>query len=218
MKIDFDYWYKVLRRHRAVEHPLFTYLECYPYDKHAWRVFVSQHAHIVRAFPNYMKLLFPRLDDESVLGLQIVYDDEVREDGVHADMQMKMVKGLSLLENTEPLPAIIDHIHVHELLMREGDELKALGALGPGHEAIIPTIFRRLISGAPAYISPQYLFAHLEQDPEHDRRFREVIQRLVDDNGLFVMEKVREGAEYSLNIRGLTWDAIYHKILLEKGK
>jgi pyrroloquinoline quinone (PQQ) biosynthesis protein C len=204
--MNFDALYERLREHPAVNHELFTYLENAPYDTRSWSIFLTQHHHVVAAFPSYLRALFLRLSREEQEILGIVLEDELREDGVHEDMQRRMCSDIGATPS-EPLEEVTGHIMWHTISMKAKPIPEALGIIGPGHEAIIPVIFRRLVSGAPPMCSPDYLYAHLAQDPVHDARFRAVISQYVVREDLVV-----QGAMRSLAVRARMWDAILRKI------
>lgn len=204
-------FYEQLRSHRAVDHPLFTHLESHPYDQKAWRTFVGQHNYIVQHFPSYLQILFQRLLADQVSLIQVVLDDELAEGSVHIELQSQLCRDLGINQAPAPLLATRLHVHQHLHWMNHSPIDFALGALGPGHEAVIPTIFRRLISGAPPSASPAYLFAHLAQDPVHDAKFRELIEaRTALDPDAW--GGVVRGALASLDVRAVTWDAIFNAI------
>lgn len=212
-----------VEQHRAVVHPLIKLLSSNPNDLHGWRTFARHHHHIVREFPFHIYALFTRLPADMQLRLFPVLGDEFppgtveiqhgnvhikggqEQFSAHADLQLQLCKSLGTEPAAEPLPNVNDFIWAHRALAESAEVDYALGVFGPGHEFAVPLMFRQLVSGAPPFVNPRYMFEHLSIDVIHAARFAEI---LVD----FDLGKVRKGAMHSLNLRASAWDDILRVI------
>ncbi|MBM3464085.1 MAG: hypothetical protein FJX76_18470 [Armatimonadetes bacterium] len=202
---------------RAVRHPLIKLLSHNPNNRHAWQVFAAHHHPIVREFPYHIQALFRRLDADTAQRLHPVLADEfdpgemasandaAPDFSAHARLQVALCHSLGTEPTVTSLPAVQTFIDEHRRISREAEVAFALGVFGPGHEAAVPMMFRQLVSGAPPYANPSYLFEHLTIDVIHAQCFADVLK----DFDLF---KVEAGAAWSLDLRARAWDAILEAI------
>ncbi|MFQ5949294.1 MAG: iron-containing redox enzyme family protein, partial [Nitrospiria bacterium] len=96
-------------------------------------------------------------------------------------------------------------------LTREEDFLVGLGAVGPGHEFAIPTMFDYLISGFKKNVrltdeQYEYFSLHIIEDKEHAVVFNKLIVRHVETKE--AQERLRDGAMRSLSYRKTFWNSL----------
>ena len=92
-----------------------------------------------------------------------------------------------------------------------------LGAVGPGHEWAIPTMFAYLVDGlrkAGLGEEPlEYFTLHVAQDLEHGRLLRAALARYADSPEN--QARIREGAQASLDARARFWDGLHRAVFEE---
>ena len=95
----------------------------------------------------------------------------------------------------------------------------ALGAVGPGHELSIPVMFRHLLGGLERHALGEgaldYFRLHIEQDQLHAKVFNALIERCPGGAGL---EKVRQGALFSLKLRSRFWEGCAQAVFGSRGE
>lgn len=212
-------WMPALERdvvaHRAVRHPLLARLAD---DRAALVTFGRQHVALVGCFTKYMEWLLLRAPSSSdKLWLAKVLVDEYGEgtDGDdHDTLYRRFLASLGVPRGAIDDIALLDEVgafvDAHVAMCRREPFLVGLGALGPGHEWAIPTMFSAIVPALEAHgVAPSdglYFTAHQEQDVDHGAWMSEALARLVrtaDDERL-----VRRGALASLELRASLWDAI----------
>jgi len=218
-----------VEQHPAVTHPLIKRLSHNPNDLAAWRTFARHHHHIVKEFPYHILELFRRLSLEERSKLFPVLADEFppgviewasigavfRENidfSAHAELQLQLCTSLGTTPSAYCLPKVDRFIEAHREIAKVGDIDFVLGMFGPGHEFAIPLIFRQLVSGAPPFVNPRYMFEHLEIDIDHAKRFAQVLEEGVEA-GKYKMAQIRAGAMFSLRLRAEAWDDILELIV-----
>lgn len=205
--------------HRAVTHPLLARLAT---DRGAFVTFGRQHVALVGCFTKYMEWLLLRAPTASEkLWLAKVLVDEYGEgtDGHdHDELYRRFLVSLGVprdaIDATPLDDAVWAFVEGHLRLVRDEPYLVGLGALGPGHEWAIPTMFSSIVPALAAHgVSPAdglYFTAHQEQDVDHGAWMAEALARLVttpEDERL-----VRRGALASLDLRASLWDAIARQV------
>ena len=103
-----------------------------------------------------------------------------------------------------------DFVLTHRRLMRERPFLEGLGAVGPGHEWSIPSMFSAVLPGLRragfATSEIDYFELHLEQDCDHGAWLEEALLQYCC--GPEAQAQVRRGTLASLEARRRFWDGM----------
>ncbi|MBI1822671.1 MAG: iron-containing redox enzyme family protein [Nitrospirae bacterium] len=217
-----------IEEHDAVHHPFLKKFSTLPLTLDQIRIFGLQHYQLVKIFVNYMTNLQPRIPDSSAAALfRHVYDDEFGQHTIfrsHPALYRNFLKSLGLEDNAWGrvirLSEVESFVETHMELTRDDDFRIALGAIGPGHEFSIPTMFSYLVKGIEKNTSLkaedyEYFTCHMVQDVHHAEIFNELISHFdtAEDQQL-----IRSGAMKSLEARKLFWDglekAIFSPVLI----
>ena len=206
-------------RHEAVQHP---FLHAFSTEKLALsqiQTFGLQHYQLVKVFINYMTNVLPRIPDPEAAKLfRVVFDDEFGQHSIfrsHPALYRNFLKTVGLEEGDWGRVGLFSetsaYIQGHLQLTRESDFLYALGAIGPGHEFSIPTMFRYIVTGLKKNIAAsdeqvEYFTLHMEQDVHHAEVFNQLIARHIETEEGRV--KLRDGAMHSLMLRKRFWDGL----------
>lgn len=211
-----------IQAHPGVCHSLLTRMTRDPRTKHDFRVLASQHFPLVGNFCAYMELLLLRApNSEAKCWIAKVLVDEYgeRSNGEdHAELYKHFMHAAGIKPGSEdsfPLhPEVLHFIREHYRICTEEPFLVGLGAVGPGHEWSIPTMFRHAIAGLrkagfrEEEIS--YWTCHLDQDEDHGAWLEEaLVDYCVTPDA---REQVRRGAMMSLDARERFWWGVADKI------
>ncbi len=205
--------------HTAVHHP---FLKCFSSQKLTLgqiQTFGLQHYQLVKVFVNYMTNLLPKIPDKDAADLfRVVFDDEFGQHTIfrsHPALYRNFLRALGLSDEAwgrvSHLPEVSAFIEGHMEITRGKDFLPALGAIGPGHEFSIPTMFTYLMEGIRKNTDLsdeeiEYFALHIEEDKEHAVVFNKLIARHVEtEEG---QQRLRDGALRSLSLRKKFWDGI----------
>ncbi len=203
----------------AVQHPFLLRFASDTLTPLQVQTFGLQHYQLVKVFINYMTNTLPRIPDKDAADLfRTVFDDEFGQHTIfrsHPALYRNFLKTVGLQEEAwgrvTLLPETSAFIQGHLQLTRESDFLYALGAIGPGHEFSIPTMFTYIVTGLKKNLSLsdeqiEYFTLHIEQDVGHAKVFNELICRHVQtEQG---QARLREGALHSIALRKRFWDGI----------
>lgn len=215
--------------HGAVRHSFLGRFASEPLTLAQIRTFGLQHHQLVKVFTTYMTNLLPKIPDPDAATLfRHVFDDEFgavsgRDASVgqatifrsHVHLYRDFLTALGVREEewgrTRPLPETDAYIRAHLALTRDEDFRVGLGAVGPGHEFSIPTMFRSLIAGIRRNTSLtdqqiEYFTLHVEEDVEHAEIFNQLIARHAETEQGRTM--IHDGAMRSLRWRSLFWDGL----------
>lgn len=208
--------------HPGVCHSLLTRMGKDPRTKHDFRVLASQHFPLVGNFTTYMELLLLRAPtSEAKCWIAKVLVDEYgeRSDGEdHAELYKHFMHAAGIKPGTEDTfllhPEVLYFIREHYRICTQEPFLVGLGAVGPGHEWSIPTMFEHAILGLrKAGFGEQeisYWTCHLDQDADHGAWLEEaLVQYCMTEEA---REQVRRGALLSLNARERFWWGVADKI------
>jgi len=222
--------------HDAVQHPFLSRFASEPLRLDQVRAFGLQHYQLVKVFTTYMTNLLPKIPDRDAETLfRHVFDDEFgavsgRDASVgqatifrsHVHLYREFLSALGLREEewgrVRQLPETEAYIRAHLALTRDEDFRVGLGAVGPGHEFSIPTMFRSLVTGLRKNTKLTeeqicYFTLHIEEDVEHAEVFNALIARHADSDEGRAM--IREGALRSLKWRTLFWDGLLRAVFGE---
>jgi pyrroloquinoline-quinone synthase len=215
--------------HDAVRHSFLQRFASEPLSPLQIQTFGLQHYQLVRIFTTYMTNLLPKVPDPDASALfRHVFDDEFgavsgRDASVgqatifrsHVHLYRDFLSALGVRDEewgrVRPLPETDAYIRAHLALTRDDDFRVGLGAVGPGHEFSIPTMFESLVQGLRrnTTLDPEqihYFTLHIEEDVEHADVFNSLIARHAEtDEGRGL---IRDGAMRSLKLRTLFWDGL----------
>lgn len=217
-----------IKHHPGVGHSLLSRMLMDPRTKHDFRVLATQHYPLVANFTTYMELLLlraPTSDAKCWLAKVLVDEYGERSDGAdHAQAYHTFMHAAGIAPGTEgsfPLhPEVVGFIEEHYRLCTEEPFLVGLGALGPGHEWSIPTMFEHILIGlSKAGFEEKdiaYWTMHLDQDEDHGAWLEEALVEYCSCDA--AQEQVRRGAILSLNARERFWWGVLDKINTELTK
>jgi pyrroloquinoline-quinone synthase len=219
--------------HEAVRHPFLVRFASEPLTVAQVRAFGLQHYQLVKVFTTYMTNLLPKIPDRDAAELfRHVFDDEFgavsgRSAAVgqatifrsHVHLYRDFLSALGVQEEewgrVKPLAETEAYIKGHLALTRDADFRVGLGAVGPGHEFSIPTMFQSLVAGIRRNTDLtekqiEYFTLHIEEDVEHAEVFNSLIGRHAGtEEGRSL---IREGAMRSLKWRTLFWDGLSRQV------
>jgi pyrroloquinoline-quinone synthase len=219
--------------HEAVRHPFLARFALEPLTVAQVRAFGLQHYQLVKVFTTYMTNLLPKIPDRDAADLfRRVFDDEFgavsgRSAAVgqatifrsHVHLYRDFLSALGVQDEewgrVKPLAETEAYIKGHLALTRDADFRVGLGAVGPGHEFSIPTMFQSLVAGIRRNTGLddkqiEYFTLHIEEDVEHAEVFNSLIARHAGtDEGRSL---IREGAMRSLKWRTLFWDGLFRHL------
>mgnify|MGYP001569279542 CR=1 FL=1 len=205
--------------HTAVLHPFLVRFASDNLTVKQIQTFGLQHYQLVKVFVNYMTNLLSKIPDKDAYDLfRTVFEDELGQYTIfrsHPSLYRNFLKALEVKDEdwgTVALePETAAFIETHLELTRGTDFLMSLGAVGPGHEFSIPTMFGYLVKGIKnntALTEEQYEYftCHMEQDVEHAKIFNKLISRYAGtEEG---QARLREGTMRSLELRKYFWDGL----------
>lgn len=205
--------------HPAVHHPFLVRFAKEPLTIQQLKIFGLQHYQLVKIFVTYMTNLVPRIPDTDASALfRSVFDDEFGQYTIfnsHPAMYRAFLRSLGLDDadwgRVPLLPETADFIDFHLELTRSGHFLTGLGAIGPGHEFSIPTMFDYLVtglrrSGAVPEQEIAYFTLHIIEDKDHAKVFNRLLDRYTASDES--RELIRNGVMRSLKARHHFWDGL----------
>ncbi|MEW6323853.1 MAG: iron-containing redox enzyme family protein [Nitrospirota bacterium] len=209
--------------HPAVHHPFLRRFSEGRVSLPHIRAFGLQHYQLVKVFTTYMTNLLPRLPDQDAAQLfRTVFDDEFGQHTIfnsHPALYRNFLKALGLDDadwgRMAPLPETSGFIEFHLELTRSGHFLSALGAIGPGHEYSIPTMFTYLVEGLrrSRLVSEEalsYFTLHIEEDKEHAKVFNQLLERYMGTEESRYL--IRTGVLKSLQARERFWSGLQRAV------
>ncbi len=215
-----------VRGHQALHHPFLRRFAQGGLRRLQLWAFGLQHYQLVRVFTAYLESLHKSVPDPAVRDwIHRVLEDEYAHphsfDHSHSALYRKFLKFLGLTEEdwdrAEALPETQAFITHHIELTSLRHYLVGLGAVGPGHEWAIPTMFTYLVEGlrkVGVEEKPlEYFTLHISQDIEHGRLLRLALARFAESPEN--QEQIREGARASLDARARFWDGL-HRLVFEE--
>jgi len=209
--------------HQAVHHPFLRRFAAGPLTIEQIRIFGLQHYQLVKVFTTYMTNLLPRLPDRDATQLfRTVFDDEFGQHTIfnsHPALYRNFLKALGLDDadwgRVGLLAETSGFIDYHLELTRSGHFLSALGAIGPGHEYSIPTMFTYLVDGLrrSKLVSEEalnYFTLHILEDKEHAKVFNQLLARYTNDETS--RTAIRDGVLRSLEARHRFWSGLQRAV------
>ena len=212
-----------VRGHQALHHPfLHRFAQGGLRPLQLW-AFGLQHYQLVRVFTSYLEALHKSVPDPEVREwIYRVLEDEYAHphsfDQSHSALYRKFLRALGLTEQdwdrAEALPETRDFITRHIELTSLRHYVVGLGAVGPGHEWAIPTMFTYLLEGLRKVGVEEkplgYFTLHITQDLEHGRLLRLALARFAETPAN--QERIAEGARASLDARARFWDGLQRAV------
>ncbi len=208
--------------HAGVGHSLLGRMEIDPKKRDDFRIFSGQHYPLVGTFTRYLELLLlsaPSSDAKVWLAKVLVDEYGERSSGQdHAAHYRIFMRACGWqddqLDGIRLHPAVTGFIADHLRICIEEPFLVGLGAVGPGHEWAIPTMFHDLLRGLRAAgfaeSEIEYFTLHTEQDIDHAAWLEEALARFATTPE--AQEQVRRGCLLSLAARERLWWGVADKI------
>lgn len=208
--------------HPGLGHSLLGRMEIDPKARADFKIFSAQHYALVGTFTRYLEiLLFNAPSSEAKIWLAKVLVDEYGERSAGADhaahyrvFMRACGWGDAELDAIPLHPAVTGFIVDHLRLCAEEPFLVGLGAVGPGHEWAIPTMFSNILRGLSgagfAGHEIEYFTLHAEQDVDHGAWLEEALAQLATTAE--AQEQIRRGCLFSLSARERLWWGIADKI------
>jgi pyrroloquinoline quinone (PQQ) biosynthesis protein C len=206
----------------GVGHSLLGRMELDPKKRDDFKIFSSQHYPLVGTFTRYLELLLlnaPASDAKIWLAKVLVDEYGERSAGQdHAAHYRIFMRACGWrdeeLDGIRLHPAVTGFIAEHLRLCTEEPFLVGLGAVGPGHEWAIPTMFQDLLRGLRQAgfreDEIEYFTLHTEQDIDHAAWLEEALAKFATTAE--AQEQVRRGCLLSLAARERLWWGIADKI------
>ena len=214
-----------IQHHPGVGHSLLGRMLTDPRTKHDFRILAAQHYPLVANFTAYMELLLlraPTSDTKCWLAKVLVDEYGDRSDGAdHVQVYRAFMHAAGIVPGAEgdfPLhPEVVGFIEEHYRICTKEPFLVGLGALGPGHEWSIPTMFEHVMIGLEKAGFQEreitYWTMHLAQDEDHGAWLEEALIKYCGSDE--AREQVRRGALLSLNARERFWWGVLDKMNTE---
>ncbi len=208
--------------HPALSHPVLTWLAERAEGRGAFLALGLQHYTLVGSFTSYLEeLLITAPSPQEKIWIAKVLVDEYgggSEGRDHATLYRQFLRAAGAQPDEElevPLHAnVVDFVATHQRLCRDEPFLAGFGALGPGHEWSIPTMFDPIVAGLRRVGFEEseiyYFTLHQEQDIDHGIWLEEALAQCIESSD--DMACVRRGAMASLAARGKFWDAAQARI------
>ncbi len=206
----------------GVGHSLLGRMELDPKKRDDFKIFSSQHYPLVGTFTRYLELLLinaPASDAKIWLAKVLVDEYGERSDGQdHAAHYRIFMRACGWrddeLDGIRLHPAVTGFIAEHLRLCTEEPFLVGLGAVGPGHEWAIPTMFHDLLRGLRQAgfreNEIEYFTLHTLQDIDHAAWLEEALAKFATTSE--AQEQIRRGCLLSLAARERLWWGIADKI------
>ncbi|MCQ4574152.1 MAG: iron-containing redox enzyme family protein [Candidatus Brocadiales bacterium] len=208
-----------IREHPALNHPFLEKFRQGKLSLDRIRIFARQYYLYSRWFGRYLSAIVANIPDERPRTLLIknLYQEygEGNTNNSHPAIFRRFMKALRLdsreVEECEPLPEM--HLFIHEYLYicQGGHFLKALGAIGPGTESIVPYIYRPIYEGLKKEPSLkeediEFFALHITLDVEHSANIKEALLEYARSERNQAL--IRQGAMTVLSARTVLWNGL----------
>lgn len=220
--------------HRALSHPFLRRLRDERLSRAQLAAFAVQHYLYARHFTRNLAALIANTPHEDVRFVLIenMYE-EIGEPSraceragrrsidqlTHVALLRRFLHAVGLtragVDAARPLPATRALIAVYDELCRGSDWLTALGAMGPGTECVVPTLYAdvlRCIQRSRVVGKADYVFwsLHVSCDEGHGSA---MIRALVPyAASRHARRKIANGAQRALDARAAWFDALEHRV------
>lgn len=203
--------------HKAVNHPFLERFSKGNLSEEQIKTFALHYYQHAKMFSHYIANIIPKIPHEwdrmsMVKNLMDEYGN-LDPEKTHPALFRKFLKALGLEKKDwkkfKPIPEVTNFIDRLTMLTRHEPFLIGLGAVGPGVEWVIPTMFKKIVDGLKNSISikdddMEYWTSHIVLDVEHGDEATKVIMNYL--HGKDTEDMVRTGAMKSLEARKILWD------------
>lgn len=209
--------------HPTLHHPFLKRSAAWPWTREDYKVLSLQHYPLVGLFTWYMERLKERAPHAQARSwLERVLVDEYGEQHAgqdHASLYRQFMTCCGVAPGEEDQVVldrrVVRFVREHARMVTQEPFLVGLGALGPGHEWSIPTMFGYLLEGLERTFAPEeihYFTLHVKQDQDHgawlEEALREIIRTPED------AAQVRRGTLLSLEARARFWEGVQERVVL----
>jgi pyrroloquinoline-quinone synthase len=193
-----------------------------PKTRDDFKIFSAQHYPLVGTFTRYLELLLfnaPSSDAKVWLAKVLVDEYGERSSGAdHAAHYRVFMRACgwndSEIEDITLHPAVTGFVSEHLRLCTDEPFLVGLGAVGPGHEWAIPTMFENILGGLRAAgfaeNEIEYFTLHTAQDIDHASWLEEALATFATTD--VAQQQIRLGCRLSLAARERLWWGVADKI------
>ncbi|GEM_PF-463232 len=203
--------------HEAVNHPFLERFSKGNLTEEQVKTFAVHYYQHAKMFSHYIANIIPKIPHERdrivmVKNLMEEYGNLIPEK-THPALFRKFLSALGLKKadwkKFKPIPEVTNFVDRLTMLTRYEPFLVGLGAVGPGVEWVIPTMFKKIVDGLKNSISIseddlEYWTSHITLDVEHGDEATRVLMNYLDSEEKQNM--VRTGAMKGLEARKLLWD------------
>ncbi len=208
--------------HAGIGHSLLGRMELDPKRRDDFKIFSGQHYPLVGTFTRYLELLLlsaPSSNAKIWLAKVLVDEYGERSDAQDHAAHYRIFMHACGWKDDELgtirlHPAVTGFIAEHLRICVEEPFLVGLGAVGPGHEWAIPTMFHNILRGLRqagfAENEIEYFTLHTLQDIDHATWLEEALAKYATTDEQ--QEQIRRGCLMSLAARERLWWGIADKI------
>lgn len=203
--------------HEAVNHPFLERFSKGNLSEAQVMTFALHYYQHAKMFSHYIANIIPKIPHEwdRMIMVKNLMDEygNMNPEKTHPALFRKFLKTLGLEKKDwkkfKPIPEVTNFIDRLTMLTRYEPFLIGLGAVGPGVEWVIPTMFKKIVDGLKNSISikdddMEYWTSHIILDVEHGDEATKVIMNYL--HGKDTEDMVRIGAIKSLEARKILWD------------
>ncbi|MBI3584720.1 MAG: iron-containing redox enzyme family protein [Nitrospinae bacterium] len=203
--------------HEAVNHPFLERFSKGSLSEEQVRTFALHYYQHAKMFSHYIANIIPKIPHEwdRMAMVKNLIDEygNLNPDKTHPALFRKFLKALGLEKKDwkkfKPIPEVTNFVDRLTMLTRYEPFLIGLGAVGPGVEWVIPTMFKKIVDGLKNSISikdddMEYWTSHIVLDVEHGDAATKILTNYL--HGKDSQDMTRTGALKSLEARKLLWD------------
>lgn len=216
-----------LENHLGVTHPFLSKINNLSTEQ--LKIFASQFYLYVREFPRLMGAIVYTISDEKArlpLVLNLINEcgglinlEKLDDSHTHPALFRRFTQKLGIqddyLEKTKPLKSTKKFIDAYKKLYLQSSAIKALGAVGPGTECVVPKMYVPILEGLRkkkmfSEKDLEFFSLHLPIDEEHCEMICKVLEPMLKTKR--DKQEAREGALEALNARKNFWEGLDKEI------
>lgn len=206
-----------ISRHRSIPHPYLKALAngSHPNPLATMKDFIKNYKVFMAQFPHCLAILISRIENQSqrqkVLGIPGLGPLAVDGDS-HPELINRLSDVLSIDQQEEDSDALAEVINWRDdfiSLLRDGTFAQAIGAMGPGSEALFPDLYRQLRACCETLGLAQLL--PMNCDEKHANLFIELAKESAENPAL--RSDLRMGALRALALRAAFFDFMHQRAL-----
>ena len=203
--------------HEAVNHPFLERFSKGNLSEEQVKTFALHYYQHAKMFSHYIANIIPKIPHEwdRMAMVKNLIDEygNLNPDKTHPALFRKFLKALGLEKKDwkkfKPIPEVTNFVDRLTMLTRHEPFLIGLGAVGPGVEWVIPTMFKKIVDGLKNSISikdddMEYWTSHIILDVEHGDAATKILMNYL--HGKDTQDMTRTGALKSLEARKILWD------------